>query len=357
MAKANRFLALLYAFSLVFLVMGTRIAGSAHGKQRPEHHYVNKLFVFGDSYVDTGNLGRLLGRLARSWFDPYGMTFPRKPTGRFSDGRVLTDYVASFLRIRSPIPYRIRKFGQKLLPYGMNFAVAGSGIFDTGNFQSNLTAQIDKFQAQIDDGVFSRHDLKSSAALIAVSGNDYQFLSELDPDYLHVSHLHGFMHRLFAQLKVDLKRLSHIGVPEVIVTNLHPIGCVPYYTRPTKYTACYSNVSSAVAEHNRRVDELMQELGGGSDTTFLSLDVNTAFLNVLHRAKGAKEIKHPLVPCCESRSNTTECGEIDAEGNRLYRVCRRPEEHLYWDSVHPTQAGWAAAFEFLRPSLREFLRL
>lgn len=74
-------------------VSGTRIAGSGHGKQRPEHHYVNKLFVFGDSYVDTGNLGRLLGRLARSWFDPYGMTFPRKPTGRFSDGRVLTDYV------------------------------------------------------------------------------------------------------------------------------------------------------------------------------------------------------------------------------------------------------------------------
>lgn len=91
------------------------------------------------------------------------------------------------------------------------------------------------------------------------------------------------MHRLFAQLKVDLKRLSHIGVPKVIVTNLHPIGCIPSYTRPTNYTACYSNVSSAVAEHNRRVDELMQELGGGSDTTFLSLDVNTAFLNVLHR--------------------------------------------------------------------------
>lgn len=58
-----------------------------------------------------------------------------------------------------------------------------------------------------------------------------------------------------------------------------------------------------------------------------------------------------------SRSNTTECGEIDAEGNRLYGVCRRPEEHFYWDSVHPTQAGWAAAFEFLRPSLREFLQL
>ncbi|RWW88488.1 hypothetical protein BHE74_00002633 [Ensete ventricosum] len=333
-----------------YLLLWTRVAGSGH--------HVNKLFVFGDSYVDTGNLGRLLGRLARSWFDPYGMTFPRKPTGRFSDGRLLTDYVASFLGIRSPVPYRIRKFGHKLLPYGMNFAVAGTGIFDTGNYQSNLTTQIDKFQAQIDDGVFSRHDLKSSAALIAVSGNDYQHLSELDPDYLH--HLHGFMHRLFAQLEVDLRRLSHIGVPKVIVTNLHPVGCIPSYTRPTNYTTCYSNVSSAVAEHNRRVDELMQELGGGSNATFLSLD---SFLSSSHlfffrvTAKGAKEIKHPLVPCCVSRSITTECGEIDAEGNRLYRVCRRPEEHFYWDSVHPTQAGWAAAFEFLRPSLRRFLHL
>ncbi|CAL9083001.1 unnamed protein product [Musa acuminata var. zebrina] len=346
---------ILCAFSLVFLMMGTTITGSDTGKQ--EEYRARKLFVFGDSYADTGNLGKKLGRnIARSWFEPYGMTFPKKPAGRFSDGKVLTDYVASLIRISSPIPYKIRRVGDKLmlLQNGMNFAVSGSGIFDTGNFQRNLSVQIDEFQSQIDAGVFSEHDIKFSVALIVASGNDYMHFSQLDPNYL--LHLHRFMDRLFPQLKADLKRFDRIGVPKVVVTNLHPIQCIPYYTRQTNYTICPANISAAVADHNRRVDRLVEELDGGSNTTtFLSLDVNTAFSNVLRQVNGAETIKYLLVPCCESSSGTAACSQVDAQGNKLYRVCRHPEEHFYWDSAHPTQAGWAAAFQYLEPSLRSFL--
>lgn len=67
---------------------------------------------------------------------------------------------------------------------GMNFAVAGSGVFDTGNFQRNLALQIDQFESQIDAGVFSGCDVRDSAALVAVSGNDYLHLAQRDPRYL-----------------------------------------------------------------------------------------------------------------------------------------------------------------------------
>lgn len=50
----------------------------------------NKLFVFGDSYADTGNIVK---SQSPSWKQPYGVTFPGKPSGRFSDGRVITDYI------------------------------------------------------------------------------------------------------------------------------------------------------------------------------------------------------------------------------------------------------------------------
>lgn len=50
-----------------------------------------KLFVFGDSYADTGNSKPDAG----SWKLPYGLTFPGKPSGRFSDGRILTDYIGT----------------------------------------------------------------------------------------------------------------------------------------------------------------------------------------------------------------------------------------------------------------------
>lgn len=50
----------------------------------------NALFVFGDSYLDTGNLNKSKG-LDRPWLVPYGKTYPGTPDGRFSDGRVFTD--------------------------------------------------------------------------------------------------------------------------------------------------------------------------------------------------------------------------------------------------------------------------
>lgn len=47
------------------------------------------MFVFGDSYADTGNHNKS----RPSWRPPYGMTFPGKPSGRYSNGRVLTDFI------------------------------------------------------------------------------------------------------------------------------------------------------------------------------------------------------------------------------------------------------------------------
>jgi hypothetical protein len=60
--------------------------------QAADNDYTTKLFVFGDSYADTGNIKK---GFAKSWEEPYGVTFPGKPAGRFSDGRVITDYIGT----------------------------------------------------------------------------------------------------------------------------------------------------------------------------------------------------------------------------------------------------------------------
>jgi hypothetical protein len=59
------------------------------------------VWVLGDSYADTGNLGDLGQALTHAWYDPYGATFPGKPTGRFSDGRVLTDFIGNYYLLLS----------------------------------------------------------------------------------------------------------------------------------------------------------------------------------------------------------------------------------------------------------------
>ncbi|CAN6438808.1 unnamed protein product [Victoria cruziana] len=72
------------------LLLGIDAAGLSDDGVR---HLPKSLFVFGDSTVDTGNTGK---NSSRAWRTPYGITFPGKPSGRNSDGRVLTDFVGNF---------------------------------------------------------------------------------------------------------------------------------------------------------------------------------------------------------------------------------------------------------------------
>lgn len=80
--------------NIVCLFVGQRVVRGEVDIQHHGHYHkqrITKLFVFGDSYADTGNVDPR--GFAPSWKQPYGVTFPGKPAGRFSDGRVLTDYI------------------------------------------------------------------------------------------------------------------------------------------------------------------------------------------------------------------------------------------------------------------------
>ncbi|MCI26738.1 GDSL esterase/lipase, partial [Trifolium medium] len=55
---------------------------------------VPAIIVFGDSSVDAGN-NNFISTVARSNFQPYGRDFMGgKPTGRFSNGRIATDFIS-----------------------------------------------------------------------------------------------------------------------------------------------------------------------------------------------------------------------------------------------------------------------
>lgn len=64
----------------------------------PEHHRLKKhvvaFFIFGDSYLDSGNNNYInTTTLDQANFWPYGETYFKFPTGRFSDGRLAPDFI------------------------------------------------------------------------------------------------------------------------------------------------------------------------------------------------------------------------------------------------------------------------
>ncbi|KAF5189057.1 GDSL esterase/lipase [Thalictrum thalictroides] len=89
---------------------------------------VPAIIVFGDSTVDAGN-NNYISTLLKSNFKPYGRDFPGGvPTGRFSNGRVPTDFISQAFGCKPTIPaYLDPQYTIKDFATGVCFASAGSG--------------------------------------------------------------------------------------------------------------------------------------------------------------------------------------------------------------------------------------
>lgn len=320
-----------------------------------------RLFVFGDSYADTGNTEKLSG----GWHPPYGSTFPGEPSGRFSDGLVLTDYVASFLGIESPQPYTWRNDVNKtLLQHGMNFAFGGTGVFDTMAREPNMTTQIDYFQSSVEQNVYTKHDLSSSVALVSLAGNDYAAFTMKNGNQ---EELPSFITSVIDQLVYNLKRIKGLGVGKIAVTALEPLGCLPQITAVSSFKNCSSNWNSITRLHNHQLRRSLQELKknesmmGPSSPSSLSalviLDLHSAFVSALNmlRHQSGNLSENPLKPCCVGVTEGYSCGNVGDKGVKNYVLCNHPETSFFWDNIHPSQNGWHAVYSFLHSSLHRLL--
>ncbi|KAK1572576.1 hypothetical protein Q3G72_034820 [Acer saccharum] len=322
-------------------------------KGQDGHYDSVKLFVFGDSYVDTGNLGNFFP----SWKEPYGISFPGKPSGRFSDGLVLTDYVASYFGIKSPVPFERRNITIKSgLEYGMNFAYGGTGVFNTLVDKPNMTIQIDHFQELLDKNVYTKQDLNKSVALVSVAGNDYTTFIVKNGS---LQYFPDFTKNLVKQIAMDLKRIKGLGVEKVIVTAVEPIGCLPSATALNSHQNCEEFFNSAAQFHNLQLKDAVNKLNTDTNiihnstaSSFIILDTYEAFMSALNKEqfKGKLEVKNPLEPCCVGLDGNS-CGSVDAKGVKKYSVCKNPELSFFWDDVHPTQSAWLAVSSSLNSSL------
>ena len=104
-----------------------------------------KIYAFGDSFTDTGNTKNAngpsgFGHVSNS---PYGSTFFNHSTNRYSDGRLVIDFVAEALSLPYLPPYKHHKGNDT---FGVNFAVAGSTainheFFVRNNLSLDMTPQ------------------------------------------------------------------------------------------------------------------------------------------------------------------------------------------------------------------------
>lgn len=171
------------------------------------------ILVFGDSVVDTGN-NNYIKTWVKANYPPYGQDYSdHLPTGRFSNGKLLPDMLASILGIKDSVPpFLDPTLSENDLITGVNFASAGSGFDDLTSAVPNVVSfstQIQLFKEYIERlkgiaGEVKAMEITNRALVIINAGtNDWVNFYDIPTRKLHfnaseyqdfeLSKLHGFI--------------------------------------------------------------------------------------------------------------------------------------------------------------------
>ncbi|KAK9742556.1 hypothetical protein RND81_03G181700 [Saponaria officinalis] len=303
------------------------------------------LYVFGDSLFDSGN-NNLLPTLAKANYPPYGDDFAQGPTGRFTNGKTVADFIADALGLPYPKPY-VALFRQNSLQ-GYNYASGSCGILpETGRYIGvclNLDDQVRLFKetvkTHLTSNLWKRNEpldqhLAKSILLFSVGNNDY--ISNYFGSF-PISRRGRYNPQQFAQLLVDalsekLQTLYNLGGRKFVVFELGPIGCIPSIVRRSKPSGkCDEDKNKIVSMFNKQLGLMMNNLTSTlQDSHF-----------VVGRAHwlGYDAVINPATyglsdssnPCCVTwRNGTLSC---IPDG----KPCDEPNKHFFWDGYHLTQA-------------------
>lgn len=112
----------------------------------------SSILIFGDSLLDTGNNNYISTEL-RANHAPYGVSFPGgTPTGRFSDGKLMSDFLADALGLKQYVPpFLDPNLPRFELPTGVCFASAGSGYDDMTASSSHVISVTQQYQIYFKD--------------------------------------------------------------------------------------------------------------------------------------------------------------------------------------------------------------
>ncbi|CAE5960162.1 unnamed protein product [Arabidopsis arenosa] len=225
---------------------------------------VTALFLFGDSFLDAGNNNYInTTTLDQANFPPYGQTFFGLPTGRFSDGRLISDFIAEYANLPLIPPFLEPGNSQKKL-YGVNFASAGAGAL-VETFQGsviNLRTQLDHYKKveRLWRTKFGKEESKKRISravyLISIGSNDYSSLFLTNQSLsismsqhvdIVIGNLTTFIHEIY---KIGGRKFGFLNVPD--------LGCFPALRiLQLKNDSCLRDASRLANMHNIALANLL----------------------------------------------------------------------------------------------------
>ncbi|XP_047975149.1 acetylajmalan esterase-like [Salvia hispanica] len=330
---------------------------------------IQTLFQLGDSLSDTGNSIRLLpvGPTLPAARLPYGETFPGRPTGRWSDGRLIIDYAAMALGLPLVNPYFDKNASFR---NGVNFAVAGATALNASFFLSrgiivpnvgSLDVQLRSFRIYLASICSTPREcgdyLRRSLIFVGeIGGNDINFPLSQGRSLEEIRTYIPLINQAIANATREIIRA---GATRLVVPGNFPIGCFPFVLAAfsnngsTMYDelGCVRSVNNLAIYQNSNLqialEALRREFPGVS---IVYADYYNAFITTFRIAPlfGLNRTTL-LTPCCKSKQYNFISSEFC--GNPTVPVCSNPGQYIHWDGLHLTQEAYRRISQLVIPNI------
>ncbi|KAK4370217.1 hypothetical protein RND71_009692 [Anisodus tanguticus] len=327
-----------------FILLVQLIPTTCNGKSLPKFPAI---LIFGDSTVDTGN-NNYISTIFQGNHRPYGENFPgRVPTGRFSDGKLVPDFLASMLGLKEYIPPFLQPYlSNHDLLTGVSFASAGSGYDDLTTAASKaipMSQQIKYFEHYMEklQGIIGEEKAQKivSGALVVISAgtNDFIFNFYDIPTRRHQFNITGYQDFLQSQLQNFVEDLYNLGCRNMLVAGLPPVGCLPVQitAKSPFLRKCIKEENFDAQSYNAKLARLLKEIQAALlGSKILYSDAYNPFMHMIKHPKKYGFVKTSR-GCCGS--GTYEAGPFC---NKDRPVCENASKYLFWDSIHPGESAY-----------------
>ncbi|XP_022760113.1 GDSL esterase/lipase 7-like [Durio zibethinus] len=311
---------------------------------------VPALYVFGDSYVDAGNNNYVHVPQIERNYTPYGIDFGGKPTGRYTNGRTVADFIAQIVGLPFPPPVLSLSKGDKRIPQtGINYACGFTGILEKfgklfvrhpnlHNFSFILFEQVDLFESTT-KGLQSQFQSKESfsrylsKSLFFINSAAYDL--DIEWDGLRYFYDENYYTQLLIKdLSKHLQRLYQLGARKIVVNNASPIGCQPHLISGGRNgPECDYLANNRALLFNKRLTNLLKDLQSTlSGSKFVLGDLYKIFQDVYASPTwyGFTDVRSSC------------CTEIDKGLTKpcLANVapCKDRSSHVFFDPMHPSES-------------------
>lgn len=306
---------------------------------------VPAIIVFGDSSVDAGN-NNYIPTIARSNFEPYGRDFDGgKPTGRFCNGKIATDFISQAFGLKPTIPayldpsYNISDFAT-----GVTFASAATGY---DNATSDVLSVLplwkqleyyEEYQRKLRSyqGSSKAEDtISESLHIISIGTNDF-----VENYYAFPRRSSQYPVGLYEDFLVGIardfvKKLYGLGARKISLGGLPPMGCLPL-ERATNFGAageCVGRYNDVAVEFNGKLEKLVGRLN--KELTGVKLVFSNPYDTFMRIIKNPSSYGFEVVASACCATGMFEMGYTCQRDSPF--TCSNADKFVFWDSFHPTQ--------------------